>query len=60
MTTRSVPLFALGLSPDESLRLQGALGRLLGREVSDDERVAETLIDALDRIQARLSALEGG
>lgn len=60
MSIRSTPLFALGLKPDESLRLQASLTRLLGREVEDDERVADTVVEALDRIEARLSALEGG
>lgn len=58
MAVRSTPLFALGLKPDESLRLQAALERLLGGPVNDDDRVADTVIAAVERIDARLSALE--
>lgn len=58
MAVRSTPLFALGLKPDESLRLQVALERLLGRQVDDTERVADTVIAAVERIDERLSALE--
>jgi len=53
------PLFATGLSPDESRRLQAVVSRLTGREVADTEGVADTLIEALERIDARLTALEG-
>lgn len=59
MTPSGAPLYAVGMSPDETDRLQAALSRLLGRPVSDDERVADTLIDMVDTIGARLSALEG-
>ena len=58
MAVRSTPLFALGLKPDESLRLQAALERLLGYPVDDNERVADTVIAAVERIDARLTALE--
>ena len=52
------PLFALGMTTDESQRLQDALSTLLGRDVSDDERVTETLIETVDVLGARLTALE--
>lgn len=54
----ATPLYALGLSPAESERLQASLARLLGRTVDDGEQVADTLIEAVDTIGARLSALE--
>lgn len=52
------PLFALGMTTDESQRLQDALSTLLGRDVSDDERVTETLIETVEIVGARLFALE--
>jgi hypothetical protein len=52
------PLFALGFTSDESQRLQDALSTLLGRDVSDEERVTETLIETVEVIGARLFALE--
>lgn len=58
MALAGAPLFGMGLKPDESLRLQGALSRLLGRAVDDGEQVAETVIEAVDTIGARLTALE--
>ena len=55
----SAPLFATGLTTEESERLQAAVSRVVGREVSDTELVTDTLIEAVERIGDRLLALEG-
>ena len=54
----SAPLFATGMAPDKSLRLQVALSQLLGRTVGDDEDVADTLIAAVHTVNTRLTVLE--
>ena len=58
MIPAGAPLFALGMRPDESERLQAALSRLLGRPVSDEERWPVTVTDAVDTIATRLTVLE--
>jgi hypothetical protein len=55
---RTVPIFAAGLAPDDSKRLQAAVSRLIGRAVSDDEDVVSTVIEACEATAHRLEALE--